>query len=156
MTEPILLSQQLCFEFYRTHKAFNRFYAQALAPFKLTYAQYIVLLVLYEQGTLSVKELGQNVGLDSGTLTPLLRRLEKDDWIQRQRNALDERRLDIVLTPRAQAAKDALFSHVQGCAETLALPVADYQRMMTDAASLYDRVEQATTALSDQEKSVAD
>ncbi|WP_261807199.1 MarR family winged helix-turn-helix transcriptional regulator [Lapidilactobacillus luobeiensis] len=150
MTEPILLSQQLCFAFYRTHKAFNRFYAQALAPFKLTYAQYIVLLVLYEQGTLSVKELGENVGLDSGTLTPLLRRLEKDGWIQRQRNVYDERRLDIVLTKSAQAKKESLFSRVQGCAKVLDLPSADYQRMMTDVAMLANRVEQGTEKLADE------
>lgn len=62
MVKPILLDQQLCFSIYQAHKVFNHFYAKALEPFHLTYSQYIVLLVLWEQGSTSVKALGQKVG----------------------------------------------------------------------------------------------
>ncbi|MCH4056597.1 MAG: MarR family transcriptional regulator [Lactobacillaceae bacterium] len=148
MTEPILLDEQLCFEVYQAHKAFNHFYAQALAPFHLTYAQYIVLLVLFQEEKISVKELGQHVGLDSGTLTPLLKRLEKDGWIKRERSQADERRLEIGLTTMAQRKKKSIFEHVRGCVSVLELPEESYRRMMTDVAFLTNQIDHATEKLS--------
>ncbi len=112
MVKPILLDEQLCFSIYKAQKQYNHFYAQALSQFKLTYPQYITLLSLYEHGTMSVKEVGQTLALDSGTLTPLMKRLEKDGWITRTRSKEDERRVDVALTQKALDERDAIFEHV--------------------------------------------
>ena len=119
MVQPIRLDEQLCFSIYKAQKQFNHFYAKALAPYKLTYPQYITLLSLYEHGTMSVKDLGQTLELDSGTLTPLLKRLEKDDWIGRTRSTEDERRVDVTLTDKATSLRDEIFEHVGSCMELL-------------------------------------
>ena len=75
-SSPLALSNQLCFAFYSVSHAFSRAYRQFLDPLGLTYPQYVVLLVLWEQDSLTVKEIGDRLFLDSGTLTPLLKRLE--------------------------------------------------------------------------------
>ncbi len=75
-TKNILLDEQLCFALYTASKRYNHFYSEALAPFKLTYPQYITLLALWEKSPMTVRELGSHVNLDSGTLTPLLKRMQ--------------------------------------------------------------------------------
>src|SRR3954470_10616096 len=97
-SSPQALSSQLCFAFYSMSHAFGRAYRQLLWPLGLTYPQYIVLLVLWEQDELSVKEIGERLFLDSGTLTPLLKRLEGTGHIRRVRDQGDERQVRIVLT----------------------------------------------------------
>src|SRR5712664_4872752 len=89
---PLLLGNQLCFAIYSTAHAFNRVYKPLLEKLGLTYPQYLVLLVLWERDGLTVSELGERLSLDSGTLTPLLKRLEANGLIQRQRDSADERR----------------------------------------------------------------
>ena len=85
--DMLQLSQQLCFALYATTHAFNRAYRPLLAPLDLTYPQYLVMLVLWEADDLTVKEIGARLQLDSGTLTPLLKRLEAAGLVQRERDA---------------------------------------------------------------------
>ena len=85
------LDQQICFALYNASRAVIRAYGPLLEPLGLTYPQYLVMLVLWEEKTSSVKELGQRLALDSGTLTPLLKRLEQSGLITRRRDASDER-----------------------------------------------------------------
>ncbi|GAF41839.1 MarR family transcriptional regulator [Agrilactobacillus composti DSM 18527 = JCM 14202] len=144
MVKPILLDQQLCFSIYQAHKVFNHFYAKALEPFHLTYSQYIVLLVLWEQGSTSVKALGQKVGLDSGTLTPLLKRLEKDDWVSRKRSKVDERRLEVSLTAKAQDMKEQVYAHVGSCVEAIGLSEDSYLQIKNDVESLQNRLNEVS------------
>ena len=94
----LLLDNQLCFALYSTSLAMTKFYKPLLATLGLTYPQYLVMLVLWEQDALSVSALGERLYLDSGTLTPLLKRLEAADLVLRTRSAQDERRVDISLT----------------------------------------------------------
>lgn len=141
MVKPIILDEQLCFSIYKTQKQFNHFYSQALAKYKLTYPQYITLLALYEHGTMSVKEVGQKLDLDSGTLTPLMKRMEKDDWIKRQRSTVDERRVDVSLTKKAESLREDIYSHVGSCMRLLALDQTDYE-------ALRDKVAQVDATLS--------
>lgn len=138
--EAITLDTQLCFEIYQAHKTFNKFYNQALKHFGLTYAQYIVMLSLYEFGILSVKDLGSKVDLDSGTLTPLLRRLEKDDWIIKEKSKVDERRLDVSPSKKALEVKDALFERVGGCMNLLNISEKQYIRYKKEVANLNDHI----------------
>ena len=104
------LSDQLCFVTYSAAQAFNRVYKPLLDRLGLTYPQYLVLLVLWESDDQTVKGIGDRLGLDSGTLTPLLKRLEAADIVRRTRDSADERQVRITLTKagrdlEAQAAR---------------------------------------------------
>ncbi|MBS0342890.1 MAG: MarR family transcriptional regulator [Proteobacteria bacterium] len=104
------LDNQLCFAIYSASLAMTRLYKPLLDQLELTYPQYLVMLVLWEQDGLMVSELGQRLSLDSGTLTPLLKRLEASGYVTRVRDARDERRVHINLTTagrrlKARAAK---------------------------------------------------
>ncbi len=103
--EKLRLTEQLCFSIYSAHHVFNRLYKPLLEPLSLTYPQYLVMMALWESDVLSVKDLGRRLGLDSGTLTPLLKRLEKGGYIERKRDVADERRVLISLTAEGKALK---------------------------------------------------
>ena len=104
------LDNQLCFALYSASLAMTKLYKPLLAPLGLTYPQYLVMLVLWEHAGMSVSELGERLYLDSGTLTPLLKRMEVSGLLERKRSSQDERRVDITLTAagrklKARAAK---------------------------------------------------
>lgn len=104
----LALDHQLCFALYSASLAMTKLYKPLLDPLGLTYPQYLVMLALWEQQDVSVSQLGERLFLDSGTLTPLLKRLETLGLIQRQRDAADERRVRLRLSDagfalRAQA-----------------------------------------------------
>ncbi|KRK89940.1 MarR family winged helix-turn-helix transcriptional regulator [Lentilactobacillus sunkii] len=120
-TKQIHLDEQLCFQVYTVNKKFNHFYQQALKPFDLTYPQYIAMLTLWQYAPLSVKQLGEYLHLDSGTLTPLLKRLESHGWITRSRSESDERTVIIELTEDAQNKRDDVFDRVNNCFDILGL-----------------------------------
>ena len=96
------LDDQLCFAVYSASRAFTRAYQPLLAELGLTYPQYVVMLVLWEKDDLSVSELGRRLALDSGTLTPLLKRLEVSGLVSRTRSERDERVVRIELTVAGQ------------------------------------------------------
>lgn len=102
----LLLDRQLCFALYSSSLAMTRIYKPLLAPLGLTYPQYLVMLVLWEMDGPSVSQLGQRLSLDSGTLTPLLKRLESLGHIERRRARDDERRVDIFLTPQGRKLRE--------------------------------------------------
>ncbi len=99
------LEKQLCFAVYATAHAFTRAYKPILDKVSLTYPQYLVMLVLWERGELPVKTIGEQLDLDSGTLSPLLKRLEQSGLIKRIRDLRDERQVIVSLTPRGEAMK---------------------------------------------------
>ena len=97
------LDNQICFALYSTTHALTRAYRPILEALDLTYLQYIVMMVLWEQDGQTVKEIGRRLRLDSGTLTPLLKRLEAADLVRRQRASSDERQVNIYLTEKGKA-----------------------------------------------------
>jgi DNA-binding MarR family transcriptional regulator len=97
------LDQQLCFSVYAAAHAFNRFYKPLLVPLGLTYPQYLVLLVLWKGDGVPLGSIGERLGLDSGTLTPLLKRMEAAGLLVRQRAAGDERQVLVTLTDKGRA-----------------------------------------------------
>ena len=101
------LENQLCFPLYAASKEITRRYAPYLEPLDLTYTQYIVMLVLWEEKKCNVSELGKKLFLDSGTLTPLLKKLEAKGYVVRQRSADDERRVCVALTPQGSKLQTA-------------------------------------------------
>jgi MarR family transcriptional regulator, organic hydroperoxide resistance regulator len=99
------LDRQLCFALYSASLAMTRLYTPLLGPLGLTYPQYLALLVLWERDAIGVGELGERLHLDSGTLTPLLKRLEAAGWVRRERAAGDERRVIVSLSAEGRALK---------------------------------------------------
>lgn len=100
MSSPTIatIDQRLCFALYSSSQAIIKKYRPFLKKLDMTYPQYLVFLVLIEHGELSVKELGHYLDLDSGTLTPLLKRMEAQRRVMRQRSAIDERKVMVKLT----------------------------------------------------------
>jgi len=99
------LDNQLCFALYSASLAMTKLYKPLLEPLGLTYPQYLALLVLWERDGLAVNELGERLFLDSGTLTPLLKRMEAAGWLSRERAGDDERRVILSLTAEGRALK---------------------------------------------------
>ena len=104
-TQWLLLDRQLCFALYSASLAMTKLYKPLLDPLGLTYPQYLVMLVLWEGDGLTVSQLGERLALDSGTLTPLLKRLEALGQLQRLRDAADERRVLLQLTTQGRALR---------------------------------------------------
>ena len=99
------LERQLCFAVYSTAHAFTRAYKPILDKVGLTYPQYLVMLVLWDKAELPVKTIGEKLDLDSGTLSPLLKRLEQNGLIKRIRDVRDERQVLVSLTPKGDAMR---------------------------------------------------
>ena len=110
----LLLDNQLCFALYSTSLAMTRVYKPLLDDIGLTYPQYLAMLVLWEEDGLMVSALGERLYLDSGTLTPLLKRLESSGLIARIRAVEDERRVHITLTAAGRKLK-AKAAKIPGC-----------------------------------------
>lgn len=111
------LDQHLCFALYSATRGMTAAYRPVLTELNLTYPQYLVLLVLWEDGPVTVGRLGERLHLDSGTLSPLLKRLEANGYVNRRRSRADERQVEVVLTDaghaleeRAQCIPEQLFS----------------------------------------------
>jgi MarR family transcriptional regulator, organic hydroperoxide resistance regulator len=100
------LGQQLCFAVHVAARAYDGVYRRVLADFGLTYPQYLVMLVLWEHGDLPVKRLGELMRLDSGTLSPLLKRMEAAGLVVRERGPDDERSVTVMLTEKGRTLKD--------------------------------------------------
>lgn len=103
---PLALDNQLCFALYVCSKEVIRKYQPFLEPLNLTYTMYITLLSLWEKDEVTVKELGARLFLDSGTLTPLLKKMENQNLVTRTRSKTDERTVYIKLTPEGVAMKE--------------------------------------------------
>ena len=104
--ESLKLENQICFPLYACSKEIVRKYKPYLDKIDLTYTQYITMMVLWEMGQVSVKELGEKLMLDSGTLTPVLKKLEQKGYLTRSRDKDDERVLNVTLTAEGDALKD--------------------------------------------------
>lgn len=123
------LEQQLCFAIYQVGHAFNRAYRSILAELGLTYPQYLVMLVLWERDGLTVKELGERLMLDSGTLTPLLKRLEVSGLIRRERDARDERQVRIHLAEKGEGMRGQGRCVQQAIGQALGGTAGDAERL---------------------------
>ena len=117
--DPLLLSNQACFALYSANLAMTRIYRPLLEALGLTYPQYLAMLLLWEEDGRAMKALGERLGLDSGTLTPLLKRLEGQGLVSRARDPQDERLVRIRLTPEGAALRDkaeCLPTHIAAAA----------------------------------------
>ena len=120
--EQLLLKNQLCFPMYACGRKIVGSYTPWLKPLGLTYTQYIVMMVLWEKESVSVGQLGELLYLDAGTLTPLLKRLEKAGYVSRHRSKEDERITVITITDEGEALKEKcrdIPSKMAGCRSPL-------------------------------------
>jgi len=104
-SELLSLDHQLCFALYSSSLAMTKMYKPLLEPLGLTYPQYLVMLVLWEHDAIPVSDIGTHLQLDSGTLTPLLKRLQANGLLRRERDKADERRVLLHLTAAGRALK---------------------------------------------------
>jgi DNA-binding MarR family transcriptional regulator len=137
---PLLLDNQLCFAVYSTAHAFNRVYKPLLEELQLTYPQYLVMLVLWERDDVPLKDIGERLFLDSGTLTPLLKRMEAAGLLKRTRGADDERQVIIALTPQGHALRDKARAVPQGILAASACSVEEMAAIKGDLVQLRNRL----------------
>lgn len=138
------LDAQLCFDLYAASRAVTNAYRPLLADLELTYPQYLVMLVLWERGTSTVRELGQALQLDSGTLSPLLKRLESADLLQRQRRIDDERAVQVTLTKKGHAMRAKAASVPAAIGAAMGLRPAEFSALKTALRQLTHSVTNTT------------
>jgi len=137
------LDNQICFAIYSTAHAFNRVYKPLLDRLGLTYPQYLVMLVLWERDGVPVKDIGERLFLDSGTLTPLLKRLETAGLIKRTRSTEDERQVLIALTSQGQALREKARTVPQAILATSACSISELSALKNGLVALRDRLDAA-------------
>ena len=134
------LDNQVCFALYSASLAMTKLYKPLLDRIGLTYPQYLVMLVLWEQDGVTVSELGERLFLDSGTLTPLLKRLEAQGQIARLRDVQDERRVRITLTAEGRALRDQAEAIPQCVLQSSQCSIAELTALTTELKQLRDRL----------------
>src|SRR6202048_3339173 len=140
---PLLLGNQLCFAIYSTAHAFNRVYKPLLDRLGRTYPQYLVMVVLWGRDGTPVKGVGERLFLDSGTLPPLLKRLEAAEFIKRTRSTEDERQVLIALTARGHALKEKARAVPQAILAASECSVTELSAMKNELVALRDRLNAA-------------
>ena len=140
---PLRLDNQICFSVYSTAHAFNRVYKPLLDRLSLTYPQYLVMLVLWERDGVPVKDIGERLYLDSGTLTPLLKRLEAAGLIKRARSTEDERQVLIALTSQGQALREKARAVPLSILAASACSISELSAIKNEIVALRDRLNAA-------------
>jgi len=136
------LDHQICFSLHAASRAFGSVYRVALRDLGLTYPQYLVMLVLWEHGELPVKQIGEYLRLDSGTLSPLLKRLESAGLVRRERSPQDERSVTVAPTADGSALREQALQVPRRIMAATGLPLADIMALR----ALLDRVTGALDA----------
>jgi len=122
---PLLLENQLCFALYSTSLAMTQFYKEPLSEIGLTYPQYTVMLILWEQDGVSLKHIGDALGQKSGALTPVIKRMETDGLVQRLRGVEDDRSLSIALTEKGRQLREKGLGVSRCIAEACGIDLAE-------------------------------
>ena len=146
---PLQLGNQLCFAVYSTAHAFNHFYKPLLERLGLTYPQYLVMLVLWEEDGIAVKQIGERLYLDSGTLTPLLKRMEAAGLIRRTRSSRDERQVIVALTAQGEALKEKARGLPPSILAASQCSVAELVALKKEVETLRDRLTAAVAEKAD-------
>ena len=136
----IRIEQQVCFSLHAAARTYDALYRELLAPYGLSYPQYLVMIVRGQAGPLGVNDIGASLRLDSGTLSPLLKRLESAGLVARVRESTDERRVSVSLTPAGQGTLRDVGKVPARVAEASGLS-------MTELSSLMAMLRNTTTAV---------
>lgn len=141
---PVDLDGMVCFALYSASRALTAKYRELLTPLGLTYPQYLVMIVLWQSGASTVRDLGRRLQLDSGTLSPLLKRLESAGLIVRRRRVEDERSVVVALTPAGDLLRHRAASIPAAICQSTGLTLADLDALRVQIDVLADGVRQAT------------
>ncbi|GAA3059009.1 MarR family transcriptional regulator [Streptomyces roseofulvus] len=144
--EFLRLDRQICFSLHAAARAFNGVYREALKELGLTYPQYLVMLVLWEHGELPVKGIGERLRLDSGTLSPLLKRLEAAGYVERRRSPEDERSVTVRVTATGTALREQALGVPRRIAAATGLDLADIGELRERLGVLAARLDAADPA----------
>ena len=131
MNEMLKLENQLCFPLYACAKEVVRRYMPLLEPLGLTYTQYLAMMVMWEHKSISVKDMGRLLYLDSGTLTPMLKKMEKAGLISRRRSEKDERMVIVSITERGEALQEKVAEIPSKIAECVTLDNDEAMQLYT-------------------------
>ena len=140
------LDHQLCFAIYEAAGQFNKLYSKVLQSFGLTYPQYLVLLALLEKDGLTVKELGEKLNLGTGTLTPMIKRMEANGWVSRERSTTDERKVCISLQPKAIKEKQAIIEKIANEVQSCNIEYEEYEQLMRQLQNLHKKLASKLTS----------
>ena len=140
--DHLKLDKQLCFPLYAASNLLVKVYRPLLEPLGLTYSQYLVMLVLWERDSVSVGDLGHCLYLDSGTLTPLLKRMENSGFINRRRDSNDERRVLVTLTTKGSEIKELAVNIPNKLSEQL--NISDISELRSEIQSLVQSLAKVT------------
>jgi len=138
--ELLQLKNQLCFTIYAVSREITRMYRPYLEEMGVTYPQYLVLLVLWEFGECTVKELGEKLYLDSGTLTPLLKRMQEANLVTRDRSKKDERVVVIRLTEKGHSLKEQSCKLPEALLKNSALGPEEFRELLHSSQLLLERI----------------
>ncbi|PIC99585.1 MarR family winged helix-turn-helix transcriptional regulator [Sporosarcina sp. P29] len=138
------LDKQLCFAVYETAGEFTKLYANVLKSFGLTYPQYLVLLALWEQDGITMKELGEQVGLGTGTLTPMISRMQEKGWLRKERSIEDERKVYVTLEKKAQNEKNTIIERVNEEIQLCNIGLSEYEELMARLNELHGKLKERT------------
>jgi DNA-binding MarR family transcriptional regulator len=145
-TDWLRLDQQICFSLNAASRAFGGLYRVLLKDLGLTYPQYLVMLVLWEHGDLPVKKLGEHLRLDSGTLSPLLKRLEAAGLVRRERSTRDERSVEVGLTEEGAALRERAVQVPLRIAAATGFDVEEIRSLRTRLDELTEALDSAAAA----------
>lgn len=138
--EKLNLKKQLCFKFYALSRHITSLYKPLLDELELTYTQYLVMLVLWEKELVSVKEIGQLLMLDSGTLTPLLKRLEQKGLLNRSRSKEDERIVQVKLSEEGRKMKQKAACIPEQMMQGISLDAAELKQLNESLSKMMDQL----------------
>ena len=144
LRDPLLLDNQLCYALYAAAHRMTKSYRPMLERMGLTYPQYLVLLVLWETDGITVSEIGRRLRLDSGTLTPVLKRLETSGLLNRSRRQSDEREVEIALTDQGRALRSEAVTVRQSVMCQLNMSEPEIQAMRADLNALIENLSTAS------------
>ncbi|MCK8676984.1 MarR family winged helix-turn-helix transcriptional regulator [Streptomyces lichenis] len=149
--EVLRLDHQICFSLHAAARAFNGVYRTALKDLGLTYPQYLVMLVLWEHGELPVKRIGERLRLDSGTLSPLLKRLEATGCVERRRSPEDERSVTVRPTPAGAALRERALDVPRRIGAATGMELAEIMELRVRLDRLTEALDGAGTGLAAEE-----
>lgn len=137
---PLLLDNQLCFALYSTSLAMTQFYKEPLSAIGLTYPQYTIMLILWEQDGVSLKHISDALGQKSGALTPVIKRMETDGLVQRLRGVDDDRSLSIALTEKGKMLREQGIEVNRCVAEACGMDMGDVVALREQLVALRNKL----------------
>ncbi|WP_438298520.1 MarR family winged helix-turn-helix transcriptional regulator [Sporosarcina sp. FA15] len=146
MKDFLSLNSQLCFAVYETAGEFNKLYTSVLQPFGLTYPQYLVLLALWEKDEVSMKELGTRLDLGTGTLTPMIKRMQENGWVRKERSQEDERKVYIYLEEKAHRDQGPITKQVAEEIQLCNISLSEYDELMTRLNELHQKMKERSNS----------